>query len=121
MIRLLATLRAGERTVGEGVKAALGGKLDGAQAKPVEGRHDVRIPLVIEAGFDAEKNRHAPTGDDGTCLGHRAGDAHLIGVGFGEAMEGLDQAQRLLGRIVVVPIAVGADVLDDAIDTGGAR
>ena len=97
VIRRLPALCGGERTVGEGIEPALGCELDAAQAEPIKGRQHVRIAFMIETRFDAEKNRHAPAGNDGTRLGNRARHAHLIRVRFGEAMKGFDQSQRLLG------------------------
>ena len=53
-------------------------------------------------------------------LGRRGDDRHLVVVLLGGAQRRLDQAQEDLGRVVVVPAAVGAEIVDDAVDAAGA-
>ena len=119
VLGLLPALHRRERAVGEGVEAGLRGELHRAQAQAIERRKHVQVALMVEPRLHAEEHRHPPARDDAPRVRHAERHAHLVRVLLRVLVERLDQPQRLLGRVVIVPVAVGADVVDDAVHPRG--
>jgi hypothetical protein len=73
----------------------LGRELHRAHAEAIECSQHIRIPFVIKAGLDPQKDGHPSTGHDLARLARCEGKTHLVLMSFDIAMEGLNQAQNV--------------------------
>src|SRR5262249_57432961 len=103
----LPALERGARRIGEGIEAALARELDGAQAQPIERAQHIEIALMVPSRFTPQEHGHAAAGDDAPGVRDTRDDGHPVGMLLRVAMGRLDQAQGLLGCVVVAPGSVG--------------